>query len=687
MLPVRADETVTLTQRQFAATSPAAPFQGVFTEARRLAAATTPVWPSVEGDLAAWGPALIFPLLDTTVPTHVVLGLAAPLAADGTAPQLMFRTLGLYAAKSRVPFADTPALTQAINRNLNTLEHTTADLETFAGGPGMDGWGSIGAGAWLAYLELLYRDYGELGNPGATRWNADGLRIVDELLLRGRMPDGKGFRTDPRADQRTLWPNVLMLYALVQAYESAEQVKYESAAVATADVVEALRAADGGYSSSAAMADKDTRANAYLAGALLLLWKDTGETHYRERALGILHWLSGAAGTTNDAALRAHGAYLILLADSLSTQRFENLIGRRPMRVTSELGAPSAKAVDEMAQRLRPADFRYRAVFDAVLHTLLEHAPQAGGDFAYDYGDAPGYAARVLLDGGDRTIAPQIIQREQRLLSWPRPRDFDEISFGADALLAAIDHPDAVDAAAAQRSLRRYLLLSDGLAFLDRYYFDWLDWLTDGGGFEYGPTVLGAQIAATHLRFAEQFRDQSVMRFIHPLAVGRALIDAAGRRAWDAGRHVYRARPQDDTVWLLPNVMMIVDLLHTRQLTGDATYMARAEEVAAGLDALWDDARGAYFASSAQMGDDAYESLSTNSYAALALLRLFATTQKPVYRERALRVFDFIAHDLYADGIFYHHLSRGRRATGDIWCTGCNWRMLSALMELDRVSK
>lgn len=652
-----------------------------------MAAATTPVWRSVEGDLAAWGPALIFPLLDTSVPTNVVLGLAAPLAADGTAPQLMFRTLGLYAAKSRVPFADTPALMQAINRNLGTLEHATADLETFAGGPGMDGWGSIGAGAWLAYLELLYGDYGELGNPGATRWTADGLRIVDELQLRGRMPDGKGFRADPRADQLTLWPNVLMLYALVQAYENAEQVKYESAALATAAVVDTLRAADGGYSSSAAQVDKDVRANAYLAGALLLLWKDTGETHYRERALGILHWLGGAAGTTNDAALRAHVAYLILLADSLSTQRFENLLGRRPMRVTSELDAPSAKAIDELAQRLRPADFRYRTVFDAVLHTLLEHAPQAGGDFAYDYGDAPGYATRVLLDGGDRTIAPQIIQREERLLSWPRPRDFGEISFGADALLAAIDHPDATDAAAAQRSLRRYVLLSGGLAFLDRYYFDWLDWFTNGGGFANGPTVLGAQVAATHLRLAEQSADQSVMGLIHPLAVGRALIDGAGRQAWDAGRQVYRARPEDDTVWLLPNVMMIADLLQAQRLTGDAAYMTRAEEVAVGLNALWDDARGTYFASSTQMGDDAYESLSTNTYAALALLRLFATTQKPAHRERALRVFDFITHDLYADGIFYHHLARGRRATGDIWCSGCNWRMLSALMELDRVSK
>ena len=94
-----------------------------------------------------------------------------------------------------------------------------------------------------------------------------------------------------------------------------------------------------------------------------------------------------------------------------------------------------------------------------------------------------------------------------------------------------------------------------------------------------------------------------------------------------------------------------------------------------------------YFASSDQVGEHAYESLSTNSYAARALLRLYAATQKPAYRERALRILDFIAHDLYADGVIYHHLYRGRRAAGDVWCTGCNWRVLSVLVEAVGVAK
>jgi hypothetical protein len=122
-------------------------------------------------------------------------------------------------------------------------------------------------------------------------------------------------------------------------------------------------------------------------------------------------------------------------------------------------------------------------------------------------------------------------------------------------------------------------------------------------------------------------------------------------------------------------------------VSGEPAYLARAEEVAAGLDALWDPTRNAYFASSEQTGDNAYQSLSTNSYAALALLRTFQATHTPAYHQRALAIFDFINHDLYCDGVVYHHLYRGQRATGDIWCTGCNWRVLSELVELAALPK
>src|SRR5262249_28104153 len=160
----------------FAPNSAATPFQAFVSDARKLAATTTPAWKAGDAELSAWGPALIFPLLDRSVSTDTVLGLAAPLESEGTAPVLLWRTLGLYAAKSRLPFADTPTLQRAVERNLRTIERATSDLEALTSPPELSPWGSIGTGAWLAYLELLYRDYFEVGNPGAARWNAAGAR-------------------------------------------------------------------------------------------------------------------------------------------------------------------------------------------------------------------------------------------------------------------------------------------------------------------------------------------------------------------------------------------------------------------------------------------------------------------------------------------------------------------------------
>ena len=73
VVPAHAVETVTLAPRQFAPTSPAAPSQRFFSDARRLAATTTIAWKGTDTDLSASGPALIFPLLDRNVSEDAVI--------------------------------------------------------------------------------------------------------------------------------------------------------------------------------------------------------------------------------------------------------------------------------------------------------------------------------------------------------------------------------------------------------------------------------------------------------------------------------------------------------------------------------------------------------------------------------------------------------------------------------------
>ncbi|HUI27237.1 MAG TPA: hypothetical protein VL403_14235 [Candidatus Kryptonia bacterium] len=674
----RADQTVSLAAREFAGGSPVAALREPFASARRRAADTTAAWTSASDDLPAWGPALIFPLLGAGLSSDTVNALAASLQDSDPAPKLVWRTLGLYAAKSRVPFDDTPSLLAAVNRNLGTINRAARDIDAFVDARELKAWGPVALGAWVAYLDLLFRDYWDLGNPGAESWNGDGLKIVDDLITRARLPDGKGFRSELRSDELQLWPNALILYALIKAYESEELVKYESAAIDAAQALEALRGADGAYFSAADRSAVDPHANAYLAGALLLLAKDTGDAAYQQRALGIMRWLAagpGAAWLARDAGLETHLGYLIMLADSLAAQKMENIVGRRPMRTGVAPGLP------DLAQ-LRPADFRYRAMFDGVLETLLNRLPRTAGDFAYDYGDAPGYATEILLAAHRADPAREVLHREQALLAWPRLRDFDEVSFGADAFFAAIDQPDVLPREQSEAALRRATFFSGALAIADRYDMDLVDWLTGGGGFDYGPTVIGAQIAHVQLRFAQTFPGQRVGWLIDPLSVGRALVNTADTVAWDESHRVYRARPNDDTIRLLPNAMMILALVQLNAITNEPGHLERAESVADGLTPLWDQASGGYFASSGQVGPGGYLSLSTNSYAALALHRLAVATGKVRYETRVHAILDFIQRDLYADGVAYHHFYRGHRSAGDIWCSGCNWRVLSVLREV-----
>lgn len=627
--------------------------------------------------MPAWGPALIFPLLGSVVPAGTIEALAAELDRDSPAPQLVFRTLGLYAAKSRLPFEQTPLLLAAVRRNLKAIDQAARNLEAFADTRELEEWGPVGLGAWAAYLNLLFRDYWDLGAPGAEPWNARGLAIVGDLLQRARLPGGAGFRFELRQETLSLWPNALMLYALMKAYENEESVQYETAAIDAVGAIEALRDRDGGYFSTPERGDKNPRANAYLAGGLLLLAKNTGDSSYRERAADIMRWLTtaGAAAGARDAGLEAHVGYLILLLDSLAAPRVENLLGWRPMR------GPAAAAALPLAE-LRPAELRHRPMFDGVLDTLVHRLPRQRGDFAYDYADSPGYAAEILLAAQQTEAAKEILERQQQLLSWPRPHDFDEISFGAGAFFAALDYPEAWPRERARAALARSTMLAGVAATVDRYYMDWLDWLTGGGGYGYGPTVLGAQLALTQLRFAQTYPDWRLLLLVHPLGIGRRLIDNAGTLAWDGTRQVYRARPDSDEVWLLPNAMMMLANLQAHRLTGDPVYLERAQAVAGGIEPLWEPKRGAYFASSTQTGPDGYLSLSTNSYAALALHRLGVATAAASHRDRAQTILDFFQRDLYRDGVVYHHVYRGRRSAGDIWCPGCNWRVLSVAREI-----
>jgi uncharacterized protein YyaL (SSP411 family) len=194
--------------------------------------------------------------------------------------------------------------------------------------------------------------------------------------------------------------------------------------------------------------------------------------------------------------------------------------------------------------------------------------------------------------------------------------------------------------------------------------------------------VINAQIAALHAAAAPRFEGQPIGYLVDPASTAHRLIQGVDREVWSDSQQVYLARVKGGGAELLPNAMMIIALVRLAQLTHDSSLLERAEQVVGGLQVLWDEERGAYAATQDRRGVDGYFSLSTNTYAAEALFALAAARDEIDHRRRARQILRFILRDLYADGVLYHHVDHGRRAAGDIWCSGCNWRTVRLVASL-----
>ena len=62
-------------------------------------------------------------------------------------------------------------------------------------------------------------------------------------------------------------------------------------------------------------------------------------------------------------------------------------------------------------------------------------------------------------------------------------------------------------------------------------------------------------------------------------------------------------------------------------------------------------------------------------------------TGEEAYVDKAREVMAFLMEDLYQEGIVYHHVYKGAACRGDIWCPGCNFRLLVYLDYLDDLEK
>jgi hypothetical protein len=581
----------------------------------------------------------------------------ASIAPAASADEAL-RVLRLYVRQAERPFEPDLALRDAVIEGLERVveEARGADRQP------------VFATARAAWLHLLFRNHWDL-DPEAPAVNATGLALLEETLTRGRSADG-AFAAGWTGAAPSRPATAMGALALAQAYENEELVRFEDAAVAAAGVLGEVPGADTA---------EDRWAEAILATALLVLHKNSGDPAQRAAAERILSRLAGAAG---DEATAVQLAIARGMRARLAGGGPGPVFGFRPLRPAP--ATPPALPEDVRRSLAALADPRLAEMFERVYGTLVDRLPRGAGDFAWDYGDSPGYAAEVLLATGRRELVGEIAVRERSLVARPTPARLTEISFGVDALAAASGDADPTRARPAEAAWRRAVVVGALLSILDRHYLDRLDAWTGGAGYEYGATTLSAQLALTQLGFATRRPGQTLLAgLVDPARIGARVAEECERLAWSPERRLYRSGIDRDDPSLLSNATMILLLLRLHE-RGDTGALARAEQVAAGLDALWNPERGAYFATLAARDDGGYTSLSSSSYALLALLRLHRAGGAPVHLERARAIAEFIRRDLHADGVLYHHLHRGRAAAGDLWCPGCGWRVLAILLEWGR---
>lgn len=196
----------------------------------------------------------------------------------------------------------------------------------------------------------------------------------------------------------------------------------------------------------------------------------------------------------------------------------------------------------------------------------------------------------------------------------------------------------------------------------------------------YGPTAITGAVALLDLQYATYMTTDRRQDRIDRAAEIVAAIDA---NAWDGTRYLFR--PSVTRLYLYPNMMMILVLVRTHELTGFAEPLARAETIFESIQPLKNATRGGYNSpySAELMGATTqdYSTLSSQNYLAMGLVILHENTADETYLAEALDILDFIRLRLYSgdEHAILHHWMDGRvaqPADPEYFCSGCNLQFL-----------
>jgi hypothetical protein len=318
--------------------------------------------------------------------------------------------------------------------------------------------------------------------------------------------------------------------------------------------------------------------------------------------------------------------------------------------------------------------------FEAITARSIADEPVDAGDYAGDFGDAPGYVPPVVHAIARARCDDALAAKAEETIAYAKDRvagfatELDpEAILGALGFLETYRRDPRPDLAEAAHDL--LVLTDDVLDLVDGYLPEAMLVDSSGEPLPYGQTAATALIPILGLRYVEVVDPNDEARRDRALQA----IDDIAAQAWIEDLGYYRHVQGDDHLELYPNVAMMAAHALAHRVTGDAFHLERAEALYAAIQPLYLPDVGGYHSSYSSSAPD-YVTLSSTNYLVLALLFLWQESGDGRHRDTAIDQLRFVG-DVFFDAqtrIVYHDWEDGARA--DWYCAGCQFQHAYVLL-------
>jgi hypothetical protein len=352
----------------------------------------------------------------------------------------------------------------------------------------------------------------------------------------------------------------------------------------------------------------------------------------------------------------------------------------------------------------------FQDMFDEVLAYLLENAKCEGGNFAEDFGDACFYGQAFLVWHGVETADADMTTRGLHAAAFAlgqaekfldNPAGFleagDDLVMGLLGLLETLQRYDQAVALLGADAVKEALpadkaQIADevkgsvqGLDVLLQVMGDYVPDADTYSVYTYGNTVVTALFALLDVELARRYPTLSAAW----LERAATIAETIHSQAWDDSLGGYRFSPENEKLYLYPNIIMMLLYGRMYSLGSDPTHLERALVLYEAIQPLKNVEQGSYRSpySAVTMGakTDDYKTLSSQLYTILAFLTLYEQTDDALYLDEVDVLLSFIDSHLRQGGKILHHWMDGEIAKPEhleYYCTGCNFQALYALKYL-----